>query len=70
MSVVVTTEKAKVIVVNKKDKNFLGEDLKSVIDRILLAPNFFDYDRPLKNLKDLQAMVDKQHTWTSWKGGY
>jgi len=48
-----------VIVVNKRDKNFLGEDLKSVIDRILLTPNFFDYDRPLMSTADLHKRVEK-----------
>ena len=67
---VVTTEKVKVIVINKRDKNFLGEDLKSVIDRILLAPNFYDFDRPLPSVNDLKTKVEAQHAWTKYKGIY
>lgn len=53
--------------VKRSNTNFLGEDLKAVIDKIVLASNFFDIDRPLRSGVDLQKMAEMETEWTKDK---
>lgn len=51
MSVVTTTEKAKVLVVRRHDKKFLSEDVKFNMDQLLLQKDFQDFDRPMPTVE-------------------
>jgi len=66
-SIVVSTSSAKMLVIKKEDKNFLNEYLKSCIDKVVLAEDFKDHDRPMKTFEDVQTAVAETRGWIQFK---
>jgi len=64
---VADSAKVKVIVISRKSKKYLSEPLKAVIDNKILNLKFEDYDRPFKNLSEINKFLENEKNWESYK---
>lgn len=67
LTVLATSSIVKVIVIKRSDKGYFNETTKKILDERIQDKEYLDVDRPIKKLKNLEKIREKEKDWDRYK---
>ncbi|CDW89869.1 UNKNOWN [Stylonychia lemnae] len=70
LTIVATSSLVKIIIIQRGDKSYFNETTKKIIEERIQEKEYLDVDRPIKKLKDLEKIREKEKDWDKYKRNY
>eukprot|EP00347_Sterkiella_histriomuscorum_P000210 403376762 len=67
LTIVATSSVVKLMVIQRSDKTYFNETTKKILEERISEKEYLDVDRPIKKMRDLLSIRDKERQWDKYK---